>query len=66
MTGGGRTRGLVGLAAGVTPVRGACSYASEVRSGRPLAALVVYVTDSEKNTVGGDDDYYCILVLYPG
>ena len=61
MTGGG----LVGLAAGVTPVRGACSYASEVRSGRPLAALVVYVTDSKKNTLGGDY-YFGILVLYPG
>ena len=56
--------GLVGLAAGVTPVRGACSYASEVWSRRPLAALAVYVTDSEKNTLGGDSNF-CILVLYP-
>ncbi len=57
--------GLVGLAAGVTPVRGACSYASDVCSRRPLAALAVYVTDSEKNSLGGVFNF-CILVLYPG
>ena len=50
--GGLSKRGLVGLAAGVTPVRGACNYASEVRSRRPLAdvSCVRYVTDSEKDT----------------
>ena len=54
--GGVSKRGLVGLAAGVTPVRRGLRLCvgGAVREAAGRVSCVRYVTDSERDTLGGD------------